>query len=336
EDKAIAPPKKLETLKSREKKEAFAIISQIDSRAREKNIQYYEIEISEDDKKQPRSDQLQITNYINVFTPCFYKRQEEITKKLVEFIIQYVQPLYILQVDAFQNLLLTCEPGYRIPCDKTVKGILYSVYEWSKEQLRSLLSGNITVVHLTTDLWTAKSRDGYLGVTATWLTAEFEFREALLICNHLPYPYTSEVISDELSKIIEEWDLSSKVFVIATDNGINMLKQGQKLRTMQQKHSQQGHQLPENEHTNPLEVLTDVKTRLIYIDLLSKPDRASKKEGKKLERLCLSLEEREFLQQMISLLEPIERITRKICGAMYPTINLINPYMDLLKNFFAP
>ncbi|CAG8802960.1 11166_t:CDS:2 [Gigaspora margarita] len=101
---------------------------------------------------------------------------------------------------------------------------------------------------------------------------------------------------------------------------------------MQQKHSQQGHQSSENEHTNPLEVLTDVKTRwsstyyvwkrilelynymkLVYIDLLSKPDRASKKEGEKLERLCLSLEEREFLQQMISLLEPIEYIILKIC-----------------------
>lgn len=132
-------------------------------------------------------------------------------------------------------------------------------------------------------------------------------------------------------------------------------KQGQRLCAMQQKNSQQGHQLSENEHTNPLDVLTDVKTRwsstyyawkkilelynymrLIYIDLLSKPNRASKKEGEKLERLCLSLEEREFLQQMIGLLEPIKCITCKICGATYPTITLINPYIDLLKNFFAP
>ncbi|CAG8832114.1 3798_t:CDS:2, partial [Gigaspora margarita] len=194
----------------------------------------------------PRSDQLQITNYINVSAPCSYQWQKEITKKLVEFIIQYVQPLYILQVDAFRNLLLTCEPGYRIPCDKTVKGILYLAYKWNKEQLRSLLSDNIIV-------------------------------------------------------------------------------QGQRLHAMQQKHSQQGHQSSENEHTNPIDVLTDVKTRwsstyyawkrilelynyirLIYIDLLSKHDRASKKEGEKLEHLCLNLEEREFLQQMLGLLELIE------------------------------
>ncbi|RIB12011.1 hypothetical protein C2G38_2259465 [Gigaspora rosea] len=55
---------------------------------------------------------------------------------------------------------------------------------------------------------------------------------------------------------------------------------------------------------NPLDVLTEVKTR--------------------------------FLQDMVNLLEPIERVTRCLCGAKYPTINLVYPYMKLLKKEFAP
>ena len=77
---------------------------------------------------------------------------------------------------------------------------------------------------MTTDLWTAKSRHGYLGVTATWLSSDFKFREALLSCEHLPYPHTGEVISDELFRIICEWHLETMVFTIATDNGANMVK----------------------------------------------------------------------------------------------------------------
>ncbi|CAG8741282.1 2583_t:CDS:2, partial [Gigaspora margarita] len=119
-----------------------------------------------------------------------------------------------------------------------------------------------------------------------------------------------EIISNELSKIIEDWDLSLKVFVVATDNGINIikatnlliledlkqykpfycrikslqaffrsLKQGQRLYAMQQKNFQQGYQLPENEHMNQLDILTDIKTKW-----------TSKKEGKKLERLYLKVE----------------------------------------------
>ncbi|CAG8463237.1 17427_t:CDS:2, partial [Racocetra persica] len=39
---------------------------------------------------------------------------------------------------------------------------------------------------------------------------------------------------------------------------------------------------------------------------------------------------------VVNLLEPIERVTRCLCGAKYPTINLVYPYMELLKKRFAP
>lgn len=43
-----------------------------------------------------------------------------------------------------------------------------------------------------------------------------------------------------------------------------------------------------------------------------------------------------FLQNMVNLLEPIENVTRHLCGAIYPTLNLVHPYMVLLKKKFAP
>ncbi|CAG8672165.1 8777_t:CDS:1, partial [Scutellospora calospora] len=43
-----------------------------------------------------------------------------------------------------------------------------------------------------------------------------------------------------------------------------------------------------------------------------------------------------FLQEMVSILEPIKRITRHLCGAKYLMLNLVYPYIELLKNKFAP
>ncbi|CAB4482091.1 unnamed protein product [Rhizophagus irregularis] len=111
-------------------------------------------------------------------------------------------------------------------------------------------------------------------------------------------------------------------------------KQAERLHSAQQQNFQIN--LSENEYMNPLEVLTDVKTRNVSTDLLLKSDRASQKEGEKLERLCLSPDEKIFLQKMIVTLEPFETITRKISGAKYPTLSLVVPYMYLLKNNFAP
>ncbi|CAB4383098.1 unnamed protein product [Rhizophagus irregularis] len=52
---------------------------------------------------------------------CFPKRQELITRKVTSFIIKIVQPLFILQNLVFQDLLLTCKPGYKIPCKSQLK-----------------------------------------------------------------------------------------------------------------------------------------------------------------------------------------------------------------------
>ena len=41
-----------------------------------------------------------------------------------------------------------------------------------------------------------------------------------------------------------------------------------------------------------------------------------------------------FLQEAVKLLEPIEVVTRHLCGANYPTLNLVHPYMESLKKNF--
>lgn len=39
---------------------------------------------------------------------------------------------------------------------------------------------------------------------------------------------------------------------------------------------------------------------------------------------------------MVKLLEPFEIITRRLSGAKYPTLNMVHPYMYMLKRAFAP
>src|SRR5205823_4507164 len=122
---------------------------------------------------------------------------------LIKFIIKFVQPLYIFQDKDFHEFVHGCELGFRISCDKTAKKLIYEAYSWSISQLCDLLSNTAISVHLTTDLWTARSNYRYIGVTATWLSPEFKFYEVLLICNVLDYLHTSQIISEELHHIIQ-------------------------------------------------------------------------------------------------------------------------------------
>jgi hypothetical protein len=280
------------------------------------------------------------------------------------FIIKFVQPLYILRNDAFREFIRACEPGFQIPCEKTAKNLIHEAYNWSKDQLLNLLGSTVISIHLTTDLWTAKSNHGYIGVTATWLTSDFTFHEVLLACNHLEYPHTGEVIRDELMRIIEQWRLQNTIFTISTDNASNMIKsvrilseslplikrqpcaahtlqlsvqeglkhckiihrriknlqnffrlpkQAQRLQEAQLEINNEMASVIEDSEvaTSPLDVLTDTKTRWnstliawkrvlelhnamrhVSTRLLSSRDNVSIKEGEKLEKLCLTPNEK--------------------------------------------
>ncbi|RIB02010.1 hypothetical protein C2G38_2255855 [Gigaspora rosea] len=62
----------------------------------------------------------------------------------------------------------------------------------------------------------------------------------------------------------------------------------------------------------------------------------AKKENEKLDQLCLTSEEKKLLEEMVEVLKPFEEITKHVCGAKYPTMNLVYPYIRILKNKYAP
>ncbi|CAG8637563.1 13446_t:CDS:2, partial [Cetraspora pellucida] len=236
--------------------------------------------------------------------------EKKLTKYVVEFIVYDVQPLHILKCLPFRRMLLGFQPQYRIPCATSVKGYISNAYYTGIDQLQELLTKTAVIVHLTTDLWTAKSKYGYLGVTATWLTSDFKFREALLTCYHMPYPHDGESISNELYNIICEWNLDNKVCIITTNNGANIVKgirlldeqvksihrqlksiqaffhlpkQAQRLRESQMLINS-ANLSQDNETISPLETLA--------ASLQNKSDAALRKEGEKLDQLYLTSEEK--------------------------------------------
>ena len=73
-------------------------------------------------------------------------------------------------------------------------------------------------------MWTARNRQGFLGVTCSFLDKNFIIHEVTLTVEYVRYPHTRENISDTLFVILDEWGLREKVHVIVTDNGANMKK----------------------------------------------------------------------------------------------------------------
>ncbi|GES97171.1 zinc finger BED domain-containing protein 4-like [Rhizophagus clarus] len=86
------------------------------------------------------------------------------------------------------------------------------------------LEKDANAISLTCDLWTGCNRQGFLGITCSYLNPEFQLHEIILSVQYILYPHIADHIGDTLLAVLDEWELQDKTFMITTDNGSNMQK----------------------------------------------------------------------------------------------------------------
>jgi hypothetical protein len=133
-------------------------------------------------------------------------------------------PLNVVQSESFRKLVKELDPAFVMPDVKLIKYIIHKSYNKTLPLIQEFLNNNSTSVSLTTDMWTARNRQGFLGVTCSFLDKNFKIHEIILTVEYIRYPHTAQNISDTLLAILDEWGLREKVHMIVTDNGANMKK----------------------------------------------------------------------------------------------------------------
>src|SRR5436853_4068692 len=137
--------------------------------------------------------------------------QHKLNMLLLEFIVTDSQPFHILKSDGFRKLLFALDPLYSIPCDKTLKNLITNTYKAGVNELLSLIVSSCEFISITTDLWMAKSRTGYIGITGHWVDENFKSYDILIAIESILYPHTAIAISNYLEKYIEDYRLEDKV-----------------------------------------------------------------------------------------------------------------------------
>ena len=80
---------------------------------------------------------------------------------------------------------------------------------------------------ISMDCWSKKSLTAsYLGVSASFFhPSRHQPVHVLLNLHQIAHPHTGEMLGDKLLETLKEWDISrSKVLIVVTDNGSNMIK----------------------------------------------------------------------------------------------------------------
>ncbi|CAG8775047.1 3113_t:CDS:2, partial [Acaulospora morrowiae] len=76
--------------------------------------------------------------------------------------------------EGFVELIKEFNPDYKLPSKKAIKAMLTQAFTCTKQQLIDEISEIPSFCSLTADLWTARSKQGYIGITCSYLNKNFK------------------------------------------------------------------------------------------------------------------------------------------------------------------
>ena len=135
----------------------------------------------------------------------------------MEYVCKDMEPLSTIDSIPFLRLLQTLDPRYK-PSSRShfTRVLLPAKYESVKARVTHSLS-NTNCCSLTTDMWTGCHSCSYMAVTAHTISDDWKMKRFCLATQEIVDSHTADNIADELSTIITEWQLDTKVLGITTD-----------------------------------------------------------------------------------------------------------------------
>src|SRR2546430_6495031 len=129
-------------------------------------------------------------------------RQCELRQFLTDWIVEDLQPLYVVRSPSFRRLIGELDSAFIMPDEKGIKKIISNSYNSMLPALIEKINVEAKSISLTTDMWTARSGQGYIGVTCSYINTKFELHEVTLTVNYVRYPHTSQHIAESLEETL--------------------------------------------------------------------------------------------------------------------------------------
>ncbi|RCN44775.1 BED zinc finger [Ancylostoma caninum] len=141
-------------------------------------------------------------------------------RKLVTFIAKSAVPLNIAAEDYFKDFISELNPGYTVPCPKTLLSLMKAEVESIDETNKKIFCKGGVQIAITADGWSSKnSSSSLLAVTGHALSADFSVRKDVIL-DVIPMEEeskTAAVVADKIRECLARLDIppNSISFLIA-------------------------------------------------------------------------------------------------------------------------
>jgi len=146
-----------------------------------------------------------------------------INDKIAAWIIEASPPLRVVDGEAFRRIYATINPTIHVYSRRELGRRIENAFTNAQQSMQKFFLEFDGEVALTSDAWTSGALDGYMGVTAHWIDKNWDAKSVVLDLCEAPISHTGENLARTLLKVIKEYNLSSKVISMTSDNAENMV-----------------------------------------------------------------------------------------------------------------
>lgn len=141
---------------------------------------------------------------------------------LINMIVKDLQPFQIVENSGFQEYSKVLNAEYKLPNRKQLALMVDEKYKLVSKSLKNELH-DITYLALTSDIWTSDSNKSLISLTAHYIY-EYKLKSVVISTSEIQLHHTAENIALAIQEIMDQWEISSKVVSIVTDNAAAMKK----------------------------------------------------------------------------------------------------------------
>ncbi|XP_013138451.1 PREDICTED: zinc finger BED domain-containing protein 6 isoform X2 [Papilio polytes] len=150
------------------------------------------------------------------------ENKNDIDRHIMNLFIYDMQHFSIVEDRGFRELIAFGFPNYTLPTRQFfANNMLPTLYEKTKSEIKESLNLEVVSIYVSTDMWTSKYGDCFLALTGCYIDSNMILRSLLLeLCQPIGSSHTE--LAAELTRIVKEWKIKDKIFVAMSDNDSTM------------------------------------------------------------------------------------------------------------------
>lgn len=141
---------------------------------------------------------------------------------LINLIVKDLQPFQIVENSGFQEYSKALNADYQLPNRKQLALMVDGKYKLVSESLKKELE-DVSYLALTSDIWTSDSNKSFISLTAHYIY-QYKLKSVVISTSEIQIHHTAENIALAIQEVMDQWQISSKVVTIVTDNAAAMKK----------------------------------------------------------------------------------------------------------------